>query len=358
MRRLVLDLAESRPVFEAPDWLPARVRAGLGSGWEVVDVGAPASGLADGATRASDAALEAVRSAEVYVGFGLPAALVRAAPALRWAHTGTAGVAGALTPALRESGVVLTNSAGVHGPAVAETVIAMILHFARGLDVAVRAQHAGEWDKRQFDAADTVAREVAGATVGVVGYGGIGREVGRRAAALGARVVGVRRDRPAGETTRQGGAKGEERAGHEPAGATVLHGRDGLDTALRESDYLVLAAPETDETRGMIDGAALERLKPSAVLVNVGRGALVVEDALVGALRAGRLRGAALDVFAREPLPAGHPFWTLPNVLITPHVASYTARFWQRQAELIEENIRRYLAGRPLLNVVDARRGY
>lgn len=138
----------------------------------------------------------------------------------------------------------------------------------------------------------------------------------------------------------------------------VVQGGEGLDVALRESDYLVLAAPETEETRGVIDGAALARMKEGAVLINVARGALVVEEALVEALRDGRLRGAGLDVFRQEPLPADHPLWGMPNVLITPHVSSYTSRFWERECALIEENARRYVRREPLRNVVEWERGY
>ena len=328
MRRLVLDLADERPLFRMPEWVPERIRAALGRGWEVVRVEAPASGLADGATMPSEAALSAVADAEVYIGFGLPAELLRVGRRLAWAHTGTAGVRSAITPELLASGVVLTNSAGVHAPAVAETAVAMMLYFARGLDIAQQAQRRHEWYKAPFDRADTVAREFAGSIVGVLGYGGIGRAVGRRASALGAEVVGVRSD-----------------------------GAD-LDRALTESDYLVLSAPDTERTRGLIGRDALRRMKSEAVLVNVARGSLVDEAALLDALRSGRLRGAALDVFEREPLPREHPFWDMPNVLILPHVSSYSARFWERETELVQDNIRRYLAGETLRNVVDPRAGY
>jgi phosphoglycerate dehydrogenase-like enzyme len=140
--------------------------------------------------------------------------------------------------------------------------------------------------------------------------------------------------------------------------ATVLHGPAGLARLLEESDYLVLAAPGTPETRGMIDRDALARMKPGAVLVNVSRGTLVDEDALVEALSGGGLRGAALDVFQSEPLREGHPLWSLPNALLTPHVSAVTRAFWERETELIVENLRRFSAGEPLLNVVDKRAGY
>lgn len=343
MRRLVIDFADRRPLWRVPDWAIARIAAALPAGWEVRVVEAPADGAGDGAQNASAEALEAVADAEVYLGFGVSAALLRAGRGLRWVHTGTAGVATLLTPELVESDIAFTNSAGVHGPAVAETVIAMMLHFARGLDIAVRAQAEGRWLSAAFHRADAPVREVAGSLTGVVGYGGIGREVARRVTALGGSVIATRRHPDA-----QGPA--------EP-GVEVC-GPEGFERLLETSDYVVLAAPETAQTRGLIGARELARMKRDAVLINVGRGSLVDEAALVDALRSGRIRGAGLDVFATEPLPADHPLWALPNVLITPHVSACTHRFWEREVALIEENLARYLAGRPLLNLVDKQAGY
>ncbi|HEX6939990.1 MAG TPA: D-2-hydroxyacid dehydrogenase [Longimicrobiales bacterium] len=341
LRRLVVDFADQRPIFTLPAWVADRLRAALPPDWTLHIVSTPADGTGDGAAAASAEVIEAVRSAEAYFGYGVPAEILRQGAGLRWVHSGTAGVRSSLTPEMLERDVVFTNSAGVHAPAMAETVLAMILHFARGLDHAVRAQAAGRWDKRGFDAVDAPVREVAGSTVGIVGYGGIGREVAKRARAFGARVIALKR-RPA----------------RPERDVEIVYGRDGLERILEESDYIVLSAPETPETQGLIDAAALARLRPHAVLVNVARGGLVDEDALVDALRGGRLRGAALDVFATEPLPETSPLWRLPNVLITPHVSAYTHRFWERECALLEANLARYLAGQPLLNVVDKRAGY
>ena len=340
MRRLVIDLADARPIFALPADVVTAIETAVPD-WDVVVVDAPTSGTGDGTHRASPRALEAVRSgAEAYVGFGIPAELIRDGPSLRWVHSGAAGVRGSLTPAMRESDVVFTNSAGIHGPPVAETVIGYILHFARGLDHAVRSQHRGRWEKDVFDAADAPVRELAESTVGVIGLGGLGREVAWRAAALGARVVGTRR-RP------------------EPVeGVELRTGEDGLDRLLDESDYVVLTVPETDRTTGMIDAGALDRMGPGTVLINVSRGGLVDDGALVEALEAGRLRGAALDAFSVEPLPEGHPLWTAPRTLVTPHTSAYTHRFWQREAELLLDNLRRYRTGEPLRNVVDKAAGY
>ena len=343
-RRLVLDMDDARPLMRVPAGFADRLRSALTFSWEVVRVGSPSSGRGDGRRSASPEALAAVRDAEIYLGYGAPEPILLAAEGLRWIHSGAAGVASAISATLRRSGVLFTNSAGAHAPAVAETAIAMMLHFARGLDVAVRAQVQGEWRTERFDAAPSAARELAGATLGIVGYGCIGRETARRATALGMRVVALRR--------RAGAPRDDD------YGSTIVTGRSGLERVLGEADYLVVAAPETNETRGMLDGAALERLRPGAVLVNVSRGGIVDEDALVRALGSGRLRGAGLDVFAVEPLPPAHPFWRMPNVLVTPHVSGYSDRFWEREAELILENVRRYLRGRPLLNLVDLDAGY
>jgi phosphoglycerate dehydrogenase-like enzyme len=146
--------------------------------------------------------------------------------------------------------------------------------------------------------------------------------------------------------------------GNGPHGVEPLFGADGFETLLAESDFLVLTAPETRETRGKMDARALERMKPTATLILLSRGRLVDEEALVTALREGRLRGVGLDVFWEEPLPEGHPLWSLPNVLVTPHVSAVSRHFWRRQTDLILENFRRYRAGESLLNLVDKEAGY
>ena len=340
----MLDMDDSRPLMRVPAGFADRLRSALTFSWEVVQVGAASSGRGDGRAVPSPEALDAIREAEIYLGYGAPEPLLQAADGLRWIHSGAAGVAAAINATLRRSGVLFTNSAGVHAPAVAESAIGMMLHFARGFDVAVRSQARAEWRTEPFDADPSVARELAGATLGIVGYGCIGRETAKRAAALGMRIVALRR---------RGGVPRDEE--HD---AAVVTGPRGLQRVLAEADYLLIAAPETEETRGLIDGPALERLPAGAVLVNVSRGAIVREDDLVRALGSGRLRGAGLDVFAVEPLPPSHPFWRMPNVLITPHVSGYSERFWEREAELVLDNLGRYLRGRPLRNLVDLDAGY
>jgi phosphoglycerate dehydrogenase-like enzyme len=340
-RRAVINLKDARPLWSIPDAHAAHIAAAFPVDWQVTRVDAAADGRGDG-SGVTPEALAAAPGTEVWIGYGLPEEILAAAgDTLRWAHTGTAGIAALLYPRMLDADLLLTNSAGVHAPAMAETVIAMALHFARGFDITLRAQQAARWDPAPFDEDTDRVRELAGATLGLVGMGGIGREVARRAVALGMHVIAVRRhDRPA------------------PAGVQLLRGDDALGTLLDRSDIVVLALPATSETRGLIDAAALRRMRSDAVLINVARGDVLDEDALLHALRSGALRGAGLDVFRTEPLPADSLFWSLPNVLITPHVSAATSRFWERESELIIENIGRYLDGTPLRNVVDRQAGY
>jgi len=273
-------------------------------------------------------------------------------------HSGSAGVGSSLTPAMRERDVVFTNSAGVHAPPMAETVLAMLLHFTRGLDIARAGQQERRWSNEEYYHAGAPLGELSASTIGIVGFGGIGREVARRVASLGARVLALRRSTPgpADAALRPVAGPGtlEDRI-------EVLAGRGGFGRLLAESDAVVVAAPHTDRTRGMIDAAALARMRAGAVLVNVARGRLVDEDALVVALQEGRIRGAGLDVFLREPLPPDHPLWSLPNVLITPHVSAVTRGYWRRETDLILRNLERYVRGDPTSeweNVVDKVAGY
>ncbi len=353
MPRAVLDMRDRRILWSMPPRVAERIERAFAPDWELVVAPEETDGSGDGSSRVSPALLEAVASAEVYFGFGIPPEILEAGAGLRWVHSGAAGVGSSLTPLMKERDVLFTNSAGVHAPPMAETVVGMILHFLRGLDLAAGAQRRGVWTTEPYERRRP--RELAACTVGIVGFGGIGREVGRRVAALGARVVACKRT-PA----RAGDADLEALAGAGRLGGRIElgHGSEGLDRVLHEGDVVVLTVPETPETRGMLDAEALGRMKEGCILVNVARGKLVDEPALERALRSGRIRGAGLDVFATEPLPEGHPFWSLPNVLVTPHVSAVTDGFWARETDLIVENVGRYLAGEPLLNTVDKSAGY
>jgi D-2-hydroxyacid dehydrogenase (NADP+) len=340
-RRFVVDLASPRAAWRIPPAAVQAIRAALGSGWEVVEVQAPAASDGDGGAGTPEA-VAAARGAEIYVGYGVPAGVAAAGRGtLRWAHSGTAGV-GATLPQLAGSGIVLTNSAAVHAEPIADWTIAALAYFARGLDRMREFQAAEHWARPEFAGLEIRVREFGELRLGVFGLGGIGGAIARRAVALGMRVAGVRR-RP-------------ERGG--PAGVDWVGGLADLPRLAAESDCLAIAAPHTAATQNAVTRAVLERLPPDAIVVNVSRGTLLDETALLDQLDAARMLGAALDVFAVEPLPAGHRLWRHPRVLVSPHVAAVTARFWERETGLIVENIRRYLAGSPLANTVDPEAGY
>jgi phosphoglycerate dehydrogenase-like enzyme len=244
-------------------------------------------------------------------------------------------------PELVNSEIVVTNAREVHGPVVAEHVIALIFALAKKIPQAVRFQHRHVWGQKQIWEDSPRPREVLDATVGLVGLGSIGREVARRAAALGMRVIAVR------EHPEKGGAE-----------VAKVFAPEQLDELLAQADYVVLAAPVTARTKGLINAARLQKMKADSYLINVGRGTLVDEPALVSTLSEKRVAGAALDVFSEEPLPAESPLWELENVLITPHTAGLTEKLWGRHYALFTENLRRYLKHEPLLGLVDKQRGY
>jgi phosphoglycerate dehydrogenase-like enzyme len=258
---------------------------------------------------------------------------------LRWIHSPAAGVGGMLFPEMRASNVVITNSRGMSADTIAEHVLAVTLAIFRRLPHAFRSQAAREW------AQDAIGRErnrlLSGSNVVIVGLGAIGTAVAHRMSLLGARVTGVRRRAAAGTQ-----------------GAWSVVTSDRLHDLLADADVVVLAAPHTRETRNLISRRELELMSRDAVLVNISRGQLVDEQALVEALSERRIGAAALDVFVDEPLPRDSPFWTLPNVLITPHTAGFRPDHWEAAIALFAENLRCFDAGEPLMNVVDKEAGY
>ncbi len=285
---------------------------------------------------------EQIRDAEVVVSWLLSAEAVRAARKLRWIHCTTAAVNQLLHPAVVNSEIILTNGSEVHATVVAEHILALIMALARKLPEAARFQQQRIWGQQDIWRIQPRPREVAGATLGLVGLGNIGREAARRAAALGMRVIAVR------EHPEKGG----------PEGVAKVFPPAQLDELLAESDYVVLAVPVTSATQKLINGERLSHMKSDARLINVGRGPLLDEAALIQALREGKIAGAALDVFMEEPLPADSPLWDMEHVLITPHIASNSEKTWERQYALLADNLRRYLNHQPLRSVVDKRRGY
>jgi phosphoglycerate dehydrogenase-like enzyme len=266
---------------------------------------------------------------------------VRAASKLRWIHSPAAAVHTLIFPEMVENQIQITNARDVHGPVVAEHVIAQIFALAKKIPDAVRLQQKQDWGQQKMWDELPRVREVAGATVGLVGLGSIGRAVVRIAKALGMRVIAVR-EHP---------EKGSE-------GADAVFRPAQMDEVFREADYVVLAVPFTSATNVLANAQRLALMKSDACLINVGRGQLVDESALVLALRDKKIGGAALDVFPTEPLAAESPLWDVPGLLITPHTAALTDKLWERHYALFSENLRRYLAGDSLLGVVDKRKGY
>jgi phosphoglycerate dehydrogenase-like enzyme len=274
--------------------------------------------------------------------FGVPedsteglAEVVDGLPRLRWVHATSAGAgeqvrkAGLSPEALKR--VVITTSSGVHAVPLAEFAILGLLAMAKELPRLIEDQRARAWPEVRRP-----VRELSGQTLFLLGLGEIGREVARLGKALGMRTVGFRRTE-----------------GPPPEWVDEVHGPQRLAELAGQADAMVVSLPMTEQTAGLVDRATIERLPASCIFVNIGRGGVVDEPALIDALRDRRIAGAVLDVFATEPLPADSPLWTLPNVLVTPHAAALSARENERIAELFADNLRRYLDGRPLRNVVE-----
>ncbi len=283
-----------------------------------------------------------LREAEVLFTISLRAEQFAAAPSLRWIHAPTAAVHQFLFPELVASDVMLTNSREVHGPVVAEHVIALIFALAKKIPQATGAQRRRVWGRDEIWQEGSHPQEISGATLGLIGVGSIGSRVAQMASALGMRVVAVR----------------EHVEKEKPTSVQEVFPTTAIDEMLRQADYVVAAAPLLDATHALINAARLAAMKTSAYLINVGRGAQVDEAALVDALRNRRIAGAALDVFESEPLPPDSPLWDLESLLITPHTAGLTDKLWDRHYELLSDNLQRYLSKQPLRFVVDKRKGY
>jgi len=288
-----------------------------------------------------DLIMEEIVDAEICISWSLRAEQIKAAKKLRWIHSTAAAVHRLMTPELRASNIVVTNARDVHGPVVAEHAIALTFALAKRLPQAVKYQQEKHWAQHDLWNAQPPPREVNGATMTIVGMGGIGRPLAKLAKSVAMHVVGVREHLERGTDA-----------------ADVMYGFENLDRALSEGDFIVLAVPVTPKTHHLINAKRLASLKPSAYLINVGRGILIDEDALVHALRARSFAGAALDVTSEEPLPPDSPMWHMDNIFITPHIAGLTERMWERHYAHYTENLRRYLAGEPLLWVVDKQGGY
>jgi phosphoglycerate dehydrogenase-like enzyme len=285
---------------------------------------------------------EHLQDAEVIFTISLRPAQFALARQLRWIHAPTAAVHQFMFAELLNSAVVLTNSREVHGPVVAEHVMALILALAKKIPQAAVLQQKRIWGQETIWKDGPRLGEISGATLGLVGVGSIGQRVARMACALGMRVIAVREHREKGT----------------PEGVDAVFAPSELDDVLRQSDYVVVAAPLLVTTEKLISAERLLKMKSDAYLINVGRGPQVDEAALAAALQDGQIAGAALDVFEHEPLPPDSPLWSVPNLLITPHTAGLTDKLWHRHFDLFSDNLRRYLAGQPLRYIVDKHKGY
>lgn len=260
--------------------------------------------------------------------------LLTCAPKLQWVHSLSAGVESLLSPAVVNGNIILTNSKGIHSIPVSEHVLALMLAFSRDLPQMFRNQANKEWKR------PVVLDELHEKTVGIVGLGSIGREIAKKCKALGMRVLGVKQV-----------LSTELFIDH-------LYASSQLDEVLPQCDYIISATPLVEKTKELFDEARFSMMKDGAVFINIARGGVVVEQALINALTSGKLRGAGLDVFVTEPLPAEHPFWAMENVIVSPHIAGISPLYLDRAIKLFADNLSRYLDGRDMLNVVDKKRGY
>jgi phosphoglycerate dehydrogenase-like enzyme len=278
---------------------------------------------------------------DIFVGFSLRPEQFLLARKLKWLHSTAAGVGQLMYPELRQSGIEVTNASGVHRIPMAEHILGTLIALARRFPDCFRYQQQSRWAQQDLWNAPVRPRELRGQILLFIGFGAIGGEIAKAIRPLGMRVWAV---------TRSGRA--------ERGLAEQLFPASKLHEALSQADFIVLAAPETPETRQMISAPEFALMKPSAYFVNVSRGALVDEPALISALEQRKIAGAALDVASEEPLPPESPLWKLDNAFITPHISAVSEHLWDRQTDLLMENLERWFTGSELLNRVDLKRGY
>jgi phosphoglycerate dehydrogenase-like enzyme len=297
-----------------------------------------------------DDAVRAIADADALFGYLTPP-MLRAAAKLRWVQSPTASMEKFLYPELVASPVVVTNMRGIFSDVIADHVFGYVLCFAKNFHTYIRQQMFGVWQALgrapnelpgyagpgEVHPSDRAAITLGDATLAVVGMGGIGAEVARRGRAFGMRVIGV-----------------DPRAETAPEGVELLK-HEWLDEALAVADFVVIAAPHTPETFKLFNRSRIRKMRRSAYLINVGRGVIIDLTDLTAALEAGEIAGAGLDVYEIEPLPAGHPLWRMPNVILTPHTAAASPRVAERHLETLLDNLRRFTSGQPLRNVVDKR---
>jgi phosphoglycerate dehydrogenase-like enzyme len=284
---------------------------------------------------------EELPDTDIFVGYSLRAKQLKDAKKLKWIHSTAAGVAQLMYPELRDSGILVTNPREVFSVPMAEHTMGLLLALARNFPDSVRQQDRSHWSQQELWDKPQHLSELNGQVLLIVGYGSIGRELARRAKAFDMRVWGVTRS-------------GEGDLTH----AERIVAASRLDEVLPQADFVVIAAPETPETKHLMGTRQLARMKPGARLINVARGSLLDESALVRALSSGALGGAALDVAETEPLPPESPLWKTPNLFITPHTSAISDRLWNRETSLFMELLERWFDGREMFNRVDFARGY
>ena len=288
-----------------------------------------------------DRLAEELPDTDIFVGYSLRAEQLKDAKKLKWIHSTAAGVAQLMYPELRDSGIMVTNPSGIFSTPMAEQTMGMLLALARNFPDIVRQQDRAHWSQQDIWDKPQHLTELNGKVLLIVGFGSIGREVARRAKAFDMKVWGV---------TRSGTG--------ERAHVAKIFAAAQLREALPGADYVLICAPETAETKHLMGAAEIARMKRGARLVNIGRGSLLDEVALMQALESGALGGAAIDVAAIEPLPAESPLWKTPNLFITPHTSGVSDRLWDRQAEILIQLLERWFDGRKMFNQVDFARGY
>ena len=330
MRKLLIFVHHPFDQWNAPAWFPGRLQQEFP---QINVLNLPDYKHVD----------EEIVDAEIVMAWSIRPPQIAAAKRLRWIHSPAAAVNQLMFPELIDSDIILTNAREVHGPVVAEHVIALIFALAKKVPDSVRLQDKHVWGQQILWDELPRIREVAGATLGLLGLGSIGRAAVKSAKALGMRIIAVRE---------------HPEKGSEGADGVFGPGPAQVDEVFRQADYIVLAAPVTGSTNVVANRERLGLMKAGACLINVGRGQLVDEAALALVLHERKIGGAALDVFPNEPLAADSPLWDVPNLLITPHTAALTDKLWERHYALFSQNLRRYLTGAALLAGVNKRKGY
>ncbi len=335
--KVLIVLKHRFALWTAPDWFVERLRTEF-------------SEVRFANHRSYETIADDLRDAEVIVSWSLNGDQVGAAPKLKWIHSTAAAIHQLLIPEILNRDITITNARSVHGPVVAEHVLGLMFALAKKLPVGFRFQQKHEWGQDAMTHQQPPLGELRDAMLGIVGVGSIGGHVARIASAMGMRVIGIRANPEKGVDWVE---KGDPmRSQHR------VYGPKDIDRMLADADFVVISAPVTSSTERLIDAHALSLMKPTAYLINVARGALVDEKAMMDALGEKKIGGAALDVFEEEPLPAGSPLWDMDNVIITPHQAGISHKLWERQYKLFSENLRRYLRGAALIGLVDKRAGY